>query len=74
MAYKTQKQALDSFRRRYSEDEYTCTISKIIIGYVYVATPIAKAKAKSNPATLEMLVDVSTSCDRQEATLPGNLE
>lgn len=62
MAYKTQKQALDSFRRRYSEDEYTCTISKIIIGYVYVATPIAKAKAKSNPHS-------ETPVSRREATV-----
>ncbi len=48
VAYNTIEQALESFRRRYNENEFTCIVNKISSGYVYIVKPKSKVKHNQN--------------------------
>lgn len=47
MAYSTMEEAMESFRNRYNENEFNCTVNKISSGYVYIVKPKSKIEKKS---------------------------
>lgn len=50
MAYSTMEEAMESFRNRYNENEFNCTVNKISSGYVYIVKP--KSKIEKIRATI----------------------
>lgn len=55
MAYSTMEEAMESFRNRYNENEFNCTVNKISSGYVYIVKP--KSKIEKNQSNRSQIAN-----------------